>query len=45
MTKENKQKLTDTDNMVVMRGEGASGEAVKNKGCQIHGDRRFDFEW
>ena len=38
----NKQKLTDTDNsMVVTRGKGRG--IVKGKEGQIHSDRRFDF--
>ena len=43
--KTNKQTLIGTDNsMVVTRGR-RSGEGVKGKWDQIHGDRRLDFGW
>ena len=43
MNKTNKQKLMDTNSLVVTRGKEEKGEVDKGKGCRIHGDRRFDF--
>ena len=44
--KRNEQKLTDTNNSLVVKRQVGCGRTVNGEGGQIYGDgRRFGFRW